>query len=102
LVVNGRINGPPVSMALQDEGVVDGEIRAEGRFIAAAATGVSDQHDVDRVVAQRTVPEGGAAEGSGVTWRPERGTDSESRRRRVAAIALGVGRQWPRLRGRPP
>jgi len=62
LVVKRDLDGPPASVALQDEGVVDGEVGAEEGLVTAAATRVPDDHDPDRLVAQGAVPEGGAAE----------------------------------------
>src|SRR6185437_12441905 len=63
LVVKCHFDGPPPSVAFQDEGVVDGEVGAEERLVAASAAGVSDDDDLDRLVAERAVPESGAAKG---------------------------------------
>jgi hypothetical protein len=62
--------------------VVDGQIGAEARRVAAATDGVADDHDANRPVAERAVPEGGAAGG-------QRGdlTTTESDRQRIPATA---------------
>src|SRR5205085_8268341 len=91
--VKRHLDGPPASVALQDEGVIDGEIGAEERLVAASAAGVSDDDDPDRLVAQGAVPEGGAAEDQRGDLPPIEGD-----RQRVPAAA-GRGH---RLRGREP
>src|SRR5262249_53286473 len=55
-------NGPAASIALQDEGVLDGQVGTEERLVAAPAAGVTDDDDADRLGAQGAVPEGGTAE----------------------------------------
>jgi hypothetical protein len=62
LVVEGDLDGPPASIALEDEGVVNGQVGAEECLVAAATAGISDDDDADRLRAQRAVPEGGTAE----------------------------------------
>ena len=75
--------------------MIDGEVGAEERLVAAAAAGVSDDDDADRLVAQRAVPEGGAAEDQRGDLPPVEGD-----RQRVPAAAgrghrLGGGQPVP-------
>ena len=70
LIVKRDLDGPSPSIAFEDEGVVDGEVGTEERLVPAAAAGISDDDDADRLVAQRAVPEGGQPKTSGVTCRP--------------------------------
>src|SRR5215217_1044583 len=62
LIVKRDLNGPAAGIPGEDEGVVDGEVGTEERLVAAPAARITDDDDADRLVAQRTVPEGGAAE----------------------------------------
>src|SRR5262249_36954595 len=84
LLVERHLDGPPASVALQDEGGVDREVGAEERLVAAATARVAHDDDADRLVAQGAVPAGGAAE-------HERGDlpTVEGERQRVPATAGG-------------
>src|SRR5262249_4535475 len=84
LIVKRHLDSPSAGIPGEDEGVVDGEVGAEERFVAAPAARVSDDHDADRVVAQGAVPESGTAE-------DERGDRSavEGERQRVPAATGG-------------
>jgi hypothetical protein len=81
--------------------VVDDEIGAEERLITAATARVSDDHDTDRLVAERAIPEGGAGEDQRGDLPPVEGERQRIPATAGAVIAWGVGRRWPRLRGRP-
>ena len=54
--------GPASGVAFQDEGLVDGEVGTEERLVAATTAGIADDHEPERLIAERTIPEGGAAE----------------------------------------